>query len=100
MYKLRLKLLIKQVSKKIIKVAENIHNCPPGIWYEFTEEQKDYYNLLREEFSYKNHPLFLHPDAPKQVPDWWNTLAHNFSTIAVWRFFYKNNATNYHYEKD
>ena len=81
-------------------MIENKHNCPKGVWRDFKEEEKDYYNLLREEFNYTNHPLFQHPDAPKQVPEYWDTLTHNFTTIATWRFFNKHGAKKYHYEKD
>ena len=81
------------------KVIENKYDCPNGVWFDFTPEEQEMYNLLRKEFSYRNHTLFIHPDAPKEVPDHWYTLAHNFSTIAVWRMFNKNNSKNYHYEK-
>jgi hypothetical protein len=78
-------------------MVKNEFDCPFGIWNDFTDEEKLYYNKMLKELSYKNHTLFLHPDSNRMTPDEWDTLVHHIITVATWRI--KNNDI-FIYEKD
>lgn len=78
-------------------MVENINDCPFGIWNDFTDGEKVYYNKMLKELSYKNHTLFLHPDSNRMTPEEWKVLVHNIVTVATWRI--KSN-DEFIYEKD